>query len=89
MNKTLLLKSIIFAIFIIIVSICFSTYKNQQNFNNEVKCQSMLVDLVKTYNTVVGIYYNKEQNTCVVRYKTIGKPINEKAMRDVGLENKI
>jgi len=42
-------------------------------FSSELKCQTLLKDLKKRWNNVVGIYYSEKQNTCIVRYTKDGE----------------
>ena len=41
-------------------------------FSNNLKCQSLLRDLKIRWNNVVGIYYSALQNTCIVKYTQYG-----------------
>lgn len=41
-------------------------------FSNNLKCQSLLKELQRKWNNVVGIYYSEEQNTCIVKYSEDG-----------------
>lgn len=42
---------------------------NDAVFTNNLKCQSLLKDLKQRWNNVIGIYYDENLNTCIVKYK--------------------
>ena len=47
--------------------------KEDEVFNNNLKCQTLLKDLKQRWNNVVGIYYGEWQNTCIVKYTEKGE----------------
>ncbi|MBI3305697.1 hypothetical protein HYZ82_01015 [Candidatus Nomurabacteria bacterium] len=47
--------------------------KADEVFSNSLKCQTLLKDLRQRWNNVVGIYYDKWQNTCIVKYTEKGE----------------
>jgi hypothetical protein len=47
--------------------------KAKENFNNNLKCQTLLKDLKQRWNNVAGIYYDEILNTCIVKYTEKGE----------------
>jgi len=71
---TILIASIIFGSFYGAVQIIkWWSIEKQKVFSNELKCQTLLKDLKKRWNNVVGIYYSYGQNTCIVKYTKDGE----------------
>ncbi len=50
-----------------------SRISSNSEFENEMKCQEMLDRLKNRWNNVIGIYYSKEYNTCMVKYVMNGQ----------------
>jgi hypothetical protein len=52
------------------------------DFDNRLKCQALFKELKQRWNNVVGIYYSKMENSCVIKYTEKGK-IQESTMEDM------
>ncbi len=46
---------------------------NEELFNDNLKCQTLLKDLKQRWKNVVGIYYDEFKNTCIVKYTEKGE----------------
>lgn len=53
-----------------------------RDFDNELKCQTLLKDLRQRWNNVVGIRYSGLFNTCMVSYTKNGE-VEEAAVEDM------
>ena len=53
--------------------------QEEVEFENNLKCQDLLIDLKKRWNNVTGIYYSKWQNTCIVKYRDTDTGEDEEA----------
>lgn len=60
--------------------------ETNSDFNNEMKCQDMLNQLKSRWDNVIGIYYSKVYNTCMVKYVKDGvvKESKIENMKDSG-----
>lgn len=56
--------------------------KEETAFNNNLKCQDLLPQLRRRWNNVVGIYYDKYRNNCMVKYTEYGR-VKESALEDM------
>ena len=82
----LIITLVLFIIIILIITKFYLQSTKQQIFNNEIKCITLLKGLTEVYNNVAGIYYDTEQNTCIVRTESSGLlgAIKEKPLQDIG-----
>ncbi len=46
--------------------------EDKKYFENNIKCNTLLKDLRQRWNNVVGIYYDVDLNTCIVKYTKDG-----------------
>jgi hypothetical protein len=58
--------------------------KNEQVFENELKCQSEYNTLQKTFKNLIKVAYDAELNTCMVSYKDANGDVQTTKLAYVG-----